>query len=36
VWSSSWVRTLFFNSTRFDEQTLKPNSRVKAFELVHN
>jgi hypothetical protein len=32
VWSSSWIRTLFFNPTRPDEQDPKPSPRVRAPE----
>jgi hypothetical protein len=34
VWSSSWVRTLFFNPTQSDEQDPKPSPRVRAPELA--
>jgi hypothetical protein len=36
VWSSDWVRTLFFNPTQSDEQDSKPSSKIRAFELVQN
>ncbi len=36
VWSSSWVRTLFFNPIQPDEQDSKPSPRVRAFELAQS
>jgi hypothetical protein len=36
MWLSNWVRTLFFNSTRFDEQSSKLSLRVRTFELVQS
>jgi hypothetical protein len=36
MWSSNWVRTLFFNSTQFDEQNSKFSSKIRAFELAQN
>jgi hypothetical protein len=32
--SSNWVRTLFFNLTRFDEQSSKLSSRIRTLKLV--
>ncbi len=34
MWSSGWVRTLFFNSTQPDEQNPKPSPRVRTSELA--
>jgi hypothetical protein len=34
VWPSDWIRTLFFNPTRLDEQSSKPSPRVRTSELV--
>jgi hypothetical protein len=34
VWSSSWVRTLFFNSTQPDEQNPKSSPRARTPELA--
>jgi hypothetical protein len=34
VWSSGWVRTLFFNPTQSDGQNPKPSPRVRTPELV--
>ncbi len=34
MWSSGWVRTLFFNPTQPDEQDLKPSPRVRAPKVV--
>ncbi len=36
VWSSNWVRTIFFNSIRLDEQSSKFSSRIRTLELVQN
>ncbi len=36
MWSSCWVRTLFFNSIQPDEQNLKPSPRIRAPELVQS
>ncbi len=36
MWSSSWVRTFFFNSIRLDEQESKLSSRIKIRELAQN
>ncbi len=36
MWSSNWVRTLFFNSTQLDEQDSKFSSRIRTFELVQS
>jgi hypothetical protein len=36
VWSSGWVRTLFFNPTRFDEQESKSSPRIKVRELAQD
>ncbi len=34
MWPSSWVRTLFFNPTRPDEQESKPSPRIRVRELA--
>ncbi len=34
VWSSGWVRTLFFNPTRLDEQESKLSPRIRVRELA--
>jgi hypothetical protein len=36
MWSSNWVRTLFFNLTQFDEQNSKFSPRVRTFELAQS
>ncbi len=36
VWSSSWVRTLFFNPIRPDEQESKPSPRIRVRGLAQD
>jgi hypothetical protein len=36
VWSSSWIRTLFFNPTQSDEQNSKSSSRIRTSELAQS
>jgi hypothetical protein len=36
MWSSSWVRTLFFNPIQPDEQNSKPSLRVRTLELAQS
>jgi hypothetical protein len=34
MWSSRWIRTIFFNSTQPDEQNSKPSPRARTPELA--
>jgi hypothetical protein len=36
MWSSGWIRTLFFNSIQSDEQNPKPSPRIRTPELAQN
>jgi hypothetical protein len=36
VWSSGWIRTLFFNPTQSDEQNPKSSPRIRTPELIQS